>query len=401
MRSFTRFPNLGGQYVNSPRSGVEKISLQSFRSLVDVTLDLTDLNLLFGGNNSGKTSFLKALDFVSINIFPDMNFGETSYRLRDGSDLHSFENIYSRQAPYGEIVFAFTISGYSDFERKVDLVNNQFPAKREMSKAEIKQILWGHKNPSDKEFKLEIEFIFRENDIGSNLKCINIKDLMEGFQYSYEILDGIPSGFEEEKEFWGLGEINMDDLYSWYAFASEKISNYSKDEGSFVLERLQYDCFRDSESDPYTRFGTGWGYSLNQGDKFFSGDVFVEIQLEDGNKMSSLEYDFDFREELRIPLHNFMYNSFHLAPGILGDFLKLVHMPTTREVPKRTYVTSGNGFSKDEYYGILNPIYRNAVLGKEKLDYKFIGNALKQFGFNFSFSLAAGDDTVRFLMEEM
>ena len=126
MRSFTRFPNLGGQYVNSPRSGVEKISLQSFRSLVDVTLDLTDLNLLFGGNNSGKTSFLKALDFVSINIFPDMNFGETSYRLRDGSDLHSFENIYSRQAPYGEIVFAFTISGYSDFERKVDLVNNQF-----------------------------------------------------------------------------------------------------------------------------------------------------------------------------------------------------------------------------------------------------------------------------------
>ncbi len=45
---------------------LKHVSIQNFKSLKDVTLDLQKVNLLIGPNNSGKTNFLKALEFMSI-----------------------------------------------------------------------------------------------------------------------------------------------------------------------------------------------------------------------------------------------------------------------------------------------------------------------------------------------
>ena len=42
---------------------LQKVSIQNFKSLKDVTLELQKVNLLIGPNNSGKSNFLKALDF--------------------------------------------------------------------------------------------------------------------------------------------------------------------------------------------------------------------------------------------------------------------------------------------------------------------------------------------------
>ncbi len=43
---------------------IKTIRIQNFRSLQDVTLDLQDVNLLIGPNNSGKTNLMKALRFL-------------------------------------------------------------------------------------------------------------------------------------------------------------------------------------------------------------------------------------------------------------------------------------------------------------------------------------------------
>jgi predicted ATPase len=49
---------------------LQKVSIQNFKSLKDVTLELQKVNLLIGPNNSGKSNFLKALDIKnSIGIF--------------------------------------------------------------------------------------------------------------------------------------------------------------------------------------------------------------------------------------------------------------------------------------------------------------------------------------------
>jgi predicted ATPase len=44
---------------------LKRVSIQNFKSLKDVTLDLQKVNLLIGPNNSGKTNFLKALELMA------------------------------------------------------------------------------------------------------------------------------------------------------------------------------------------------------------------------------------------------------------------------------------------------------------------------------------------------
>lgn len=44
---------------------LRKVRIQNFKSLKDVTLELQKVNLLIGPNNSGKSNFLKGLEFVS------------------------------------------------------------------------------------------------------------------------------------------------------------------------------------------------------------------------------------------------------------------------------------------------------------------------------------------------
>ena len=46
---------------------LKRVSIQNFKSLKDVTLDLQKVNLLIGPNNSGKTNFLKALEYMGVN----------------------------------------------------------------------------------------------------------------------------------------------------------------------------------------------------------------------------------------------------------------------------------------------------------------------------------------------
>ncbi len=53
---------------------LKRVSIQNFKSLKDVTLDLQKINLLIGPNNSGKTNFLKALEFCLFAI--DINKSE-------------------------------------------------------------------------------------------------------------------------------------------------------------------------------------------------------------------------------------------------------------------------------------------------------------------------------------
>lgn len=63
---------------------LKRVSIQNFKSLKDVTLDLQKVNLLIGPNNSGKTNFLKALEFISLwmdgKIDNEFNFSQYIFR---------------------------------------------------------------------------------------------------------------------------------------------------------------------------------------------------------------------------------------------------------------------------------------------------------------------------------
>lgn len=93
---------------------VKKIRIKNFKSLEDVTIDLSQLTFLFGANSSGKSSFLKALMFLKRNIYP-LNFGKTQYKLENDIDLGSFEDIVSGNDTSKMIDFIFHFEGKYEF----------------------------------------------------------------------------------------------------------------------------------------------------------------------------------------------------------------------------------------------------------------------------------------------
>lgn len=64
----TNRKNIVYSYFNSSihRYMLERIHIQNFRSLKDVSLDLQPINLLIGANNSGKSNLLKGLLFIAM-----------------------------------------------------------------------------------------------------------------------------------------------------------------------------------------------------------------------------------------------------------------------------------------------------------------------------------------------
>ena len=82
---------------------LQKVSIQNFKSLKDVTLELQKVNLLIGPNNSGKSNFLKALELW--DIIDDEQIDEVSKWFKS-SDVFQKEN-------NNEVVFKLTLEKVS------------------------------------------------------------------------------------------------------------------------------------------------------------------------------------------------------------------------------------------------------------------------------------------------
>ena len=57
---------------------LQRVRIQNFKSLKDVTLDLQKVNLFIGPNNSGKSNFLKGLELfknIEKNFIDNENVG--------------------------------------------------------------------------------------------------------------------------------------------------------------------------------------------------------------------------------------------------------------------------------------------------------------------------------------
>ncbi len=79
---------------------LKRVSIQNFKSLKDVTLDLQKVNLLIGPNNSGKTNFLKALEFFDFAVLGDSFIAEQqsqSFRFMRSADFLAIELTFQRE----------------------------------------------------------------------------------------------------------------------------------------------------------------------------------------------------------------------------------------------------------------------------------------------------------------
>jgi predicted ATPase len=84
---------------------INKITIKNFRSLKNISLDLQDVNVLIGANNSGKTNFFKALQFFS--DFLNNKITTDTQKLRDFS-FNQEEIVISPNKKYNPITIQIT-----------------------------------------------------------------------------------------------------------------------------------------------------------------------------------------------------------------------------------------------------------------------------------------------------
>jgi len=74
---------------------LKKLTIRNFKAITDLTIDFTPMTVLIGGNASGKSTILQALDFLRSSAFRDipeylrekgLNFEELKSQLNDGQN---------------------------------------------------------------------------------------------------------------------------------------------------------------------------------------------------------------------------------------------------------------------------------------------------------------------------
>ena len=99
---------------------LKRVSIQNFKSLKNVTLDLQKVNLLIGPNNSGKTNFLKALEYM---VKDNTNQQEPEYeRLvfnHNKGNKIDFELVFNPN-----ILFICTVTENTDIQRSKGWIEN-------------------------------------------------------------------------------------------------------------------------------------------------------------------------------------------------------------------------------------------------------------------------------------
>jgi AAA15 family ATPase/GTPase len=78
---------------------LKRVSIQNFKSLKDVTLDLQKVNLLIGPNNSGKTNFLKAFNFTYQFLDGKKNVADSAHYRKDPENYIDIRFFFDEYKP--------------------------------------------------------------------------------------------------------------------------------------------------------------------------------------------------------------------------------------------------------------------------------------------------------------
>lgn len=143
------------------------IQIQNFRSIDNVTIDLKKIVFLFGPNGSGKSSFIYALKFLHINLFPLNLWEPTKYKLDESIDLGGFEETVKDNDITKEIVFTITIQ----IEKESDdsLIYSEMSGADEHRDSDIYSPYSG--------FNFQVRITFGYENNGFNLNDISLTDL--------------------------------------------------------------------------------------------------------------------------------------------------------------------------------------------------------------------------------
>lgn len=284
-------------------STVKKIRIKNFKSLEDVKIDLTQLNLLFGANSSGKSSFLKALMFLGKNFELDGSGKNVMYKITEDVDLNSFEETVYNHDLTRNIEFEITLSGKYFFPT-LDSILQNIEACKEINILELIQepeiFRWGNKIPISKK---EIAF---ECDVKMSFDCNGINDI------KYE--------FSEQNYVY----VNCDELYK------KNLSGFN----SLSALTLLFILTKEFNYTSYT-----YGSISEEWDA-----------LNDTDKVKTI-----------FPKLEFSYLTNYVLKRGLVNFFNLLHLGTTRKIPENAELVRDLDELKHNYYGLATFLLKSFV----------------------------------------
>ena len=354
---------------------IKKIRVKNFKSLEDVEIEIKPLTFLFGPNSSGKSSFLKAMMFLSKNLFP-LNTGKTIYKISDDVDLGSYKEIVTNNDESRNIIFEFDLGGEFDFPKiellkgdisflendpEIELTRKYIDSfeKENFFSAFEKYYYSSSKNKdTDKlfiknKYELTYKIEFSNFETFYNLTRIEIKDKIQSSEYIYIRKEKLPNDIDGEngmisgEQFQFLNNKNISKLFYHYGYIEDVTLYYGENYPPlFNLSKLNTLSNIKSEE-----------FNININSEF-SEDFTISAEWKELSDDSRILF---FHEILK-----FCYLTHRLIPNTLKNFLSYKHLPITREIPKKIYLLDKDDFDPTEYYGLLNVLSVEPYISKSE-----------------------------------
>jgi len=365
---------------------LKSIKVNNFKSLEDITIYPEKINLLFGPNSSGKSSLMKALMFLTKNIYP-VQYQETKYNIGENLNLGSYKDIVTNGDITKNIFFSLKFQGefcfpkrsILDFQSLLDnfdavvftnelfLFNssqeikfdkfNDVPLFKILDNLIIENNINNTNKMIDKisfDYDISIEFNYNEGK-KNNLFYIIIHDCKSDMFYGFNI--------NKENSINNFFNYNMLSSIPLYSFYHKPRLLFNEKDALYDFESIGFLC-----SDGY------YGKLLSQleyGDNVDNEIKKIQLSFLTEFKESKYEKKLDIIYDSI----KFLYITHRFIPEIIADLCNNYYLPTIRKIPNEKYLKYENKLNTKKYYKFLNDLrnYENQLwsfLSKGEEDYK-------------------------------
>lgn len=320
------------------------------------------LTFLFGPNSSGKSSFLKAMMFLSKNLFP-LNTGKTIYKISDDVDLGSYRDIVTNNEVDRNISFEFDLEGKYRFPSISVLENEEFDDSNFFDL--ISQIKLEKEDYVNFEMCFTFKIVFSNaNNLGEvdhiNQYSLSIVDNSNKSEYYYCRSEGVSE--DEARFFAGYDHSGLEgeefaencEICKITFLNNENISRIFSSYLGYALNLKYFD------KSPY-EFNPPFYFNIPTKTEILSDQINYDTNTVDDQLISKNWQSYNKSQKINFyyEILKFCYLIKNIIPNKLYDFLNLKHLPTTRMIPKDFYKLSSDEFDNNEYYGLLNPLFKS------------------------------------------
>jgi AAA15 family ATPase/GTPase len=311
---------------------VKSIRIQNFKSLEDVTIDLSQLTLLFGANSSGKSSFLKALQFLSKNLLHNFHSKErdsNNYK----NDLKDYRNLIINNDIQTKLTFELDLQGKFFFPNYTFVEENMNKASK-LNFFKFLKLVW-QSSPYEEMYD------FTQHDYSIKYELV----------FEYTDNHAMPTFFKMEDSI-SNSSITYKNVFM-NSYDSEFLINGNSELSKVLAGNLE--LFELEKT-----FGFEWVLN-KEFNEAYNEDGVLAFVSEKWESLTDSEKSKFFYDSIRF---NYLCSS-HI-PFKLDNFFRVLHLGITRDLPRAFYPLTEGKFDNFEYYNLLNDL-RESLSSETKI----------------------------------